>query len=48
VLIEPSDAYHLREPRQLNAVKIGFASVATDRIDSGIAELAAAWSALRP
>ncbi|TQS41024.1 PLP-dependent aminotransferase family protein [Cryptosporangium phraense] len=43
VLIEPSDAYHLREPRRLNAVKIGFASVPTDLIADGIAELAAAF-----
>ncbi|GAA3394207.1 MocR-like pyridoxine biosynthesis transcription factor PdxR [Cryptosporangium minutisporangium] len=48
VLIEPSDAYHLRAPRRLNAVKIGFASVPTDRIDAGIAELATAWRDLAP
>jgi GntR family transcriptional regulator/MocR family aminotransferase len=44
VLVEPSDAYYLREPRLLNAVKIGFASIATDRIEVGVAELAAALS----
>lgn len=46
VLVEPSDAYSLREPRRLDAVKIGFASVATNRIDAGIAELASAAALL--
>jgi len=48
VLVEPSTAYSLAEPRLRNALKIGFASVRTDRIAAGIAELAAAWRELGP
>jgi len=46
VLVEPSPAYSLAEPRLRNALKVGFASVRTDRIGGGIAELAAAWRSL--
>jgi DNA-binding transcriptional MocR family regulator len=46
VLVETSPAYSLAEPRLRNALKVGFASVRTDRIGDGIAELAAAWRSL--
>ncbi len=47
VLIEPSPAYSLAEPRLRNAMKVGFASVRTGHIGPGIAELATAWRSLR-
>ncbi len=47
VLVEPSAAYYLTSGAGA-ALKIGFASVRTDRIAPGIAKLAEAWRNLPP
>jgi GntR family transcriptional regulator/MocR family aminotransferase len=41
VLIEPGDVFFLRDPPPRNCFRLGFASISANRIEAGIAELAA-------
>jgi GntR family transcriptional regulator/MocR family aminotransferase len=48
VLIEPGDVFFAGERPPLNALRLGFSSISSDRIESGIAELAALLHELAP
>ncbi|MFL5079490.1 MAG: PLP-dependent aminotransferase family protein [Microvirga sp.] len=48
VLIEPGDVFFAGERPPLNALRLGFSSISSDRIEPGIAELAALLHELAP
>ncbi len=48
ILIEPGDIFFLSERAPLNRFRLGFSSIARERIDSGIGELARVMSELAP
>src|SRR5829696_326351 len=48
VLIEPGDVFFAGERPPLNTLRLGFSSISSDRIEPGIAELAALLQGLAP
>jgi GntR family transcriptional regulator / MocR family aminotransferase len=48
VLLEPGDVFFTAEEPPLNHLRLGFSSIAADRIEAGIAQLAAIVALMRP